>query len=33
MPITVALGEDSYLVREGLEHLLAAAAEVVFVAS
>jgi DNA-binding NarL/FixJ family response regulator len=33
MAITVALGEDSYLVREGLEHLLAAAAEVEIVAS
>jgi DNA-binding NarL/FixJ family response regulator len=33
MAITVALGEDSYLVREGLEHLLAAAPEVEIVAS
>jgi DNA-binding NarL/FixJ family response regulator len=33
MPITVALGEDSYLVREGLEHLLAAAPEVEVVAA
>jgi DNA-binding NarL/FixJ family response regulator len=33
MAITVALGEDSYLVREGLEHLLAAAPAVEIVAA
>lgn len=33
MAIRVALGEDSYLVREGLEHLLAGAPEIEVVAS
>lgn len=33
MPIRVALGEDSYLVREGLEHLLGGVGELELVAS
>lgn len=33
MPIRVVLGEDSYLVREGVEHLLAGVSEVEVVAS